>query len=271
MDRQQKRSEKKVRKIAARGDGRALLDAALGGDGYAVETVLNEMGAAGVGLLRNALSVATTDDEVQLVLQKLGHTGDAGALDTIQGMMSHPSPSIRELAVRRLAQSGNDGHVPAIMEMLSDPSPEVRDAALEVLDEMAGPYSARHLPAGAAEIIAAAHERKAAEDREARERKAAEDRAARAAAIAAPLTNRSAAILLLGLCGDIDRTYAEPISPEAEEVRRELRDDVVRIGERLYDQGGEGLMLEVAQLVQRTSSHAGFVSREWSGIGGWMG
>ena len=104
-----------------------------------------------------------------------------------------------------------------------------------------------------------------------RERSAAREREAREAAIASPLTQRSAAVLLLGLCDDIDRTYIEPTALDAGEHRTELRAYVVRIGQRLYDQGGEPLMLEVAVLVRSASSHGSLVSREWTIIGSWMG
>lgn len=271
MDRQEKRSQKRVRKIAASGDGRALLDARLDGDGNAIESVLNEMGASGVGVLTNALSAARTDDEVWFVLMKLGHTQDAAALAPIQGAMRHESPSVRALVVRQLAQSGTAAHADAIMQALSDPAPEVRDAALEVLGDMTDRYGAEQLPSELGDILAAAREQSAAREREAREQTAAHEREAREAALASPLTQRSAAVLLLGLCDDIDRTYTGPTAPDADERRAELRAYVVRIGQRLYDEGGEPLMLEVAVLVRSASSHGSFVSREWTGIGSWMG
>jgi HEAT repeat protein len=260
MDRQEKRAQKRVRKIAASGDGRALLDALLDGDGNAVESVLNEMGASGVSLLTSALAAATSDDEVWFALMKLGHTQSAAALVPIQGAMKHESPSVRALAVRQLAQSGTAAHAEAIMQALSDPSPDVRDAAVEVLGDMIQRYGAEQLPSELGDLLAAAHEQDATRERDARE-----------AALAAPLTQRSAAVLLLGLCDHIDRTYVEPVALDADERRAELRADVVDIGRRLFDQGGEPLMLEVAVLVRSASSHGGFVSREWSGIGSWMG
>ena len=118
---------------------------------------------------------------------------------------------------------------------------------------------------------AAERERSAAREREAREQTAAREREAREAAIASPLTQRSAAVLLLGLCDDIDRTCIEPTALDAGEHRTELRAYVVRIGQRLYDQGGEPLMLEVAVLVRSASSHGSLVSRERTIIGSWMG
>ncbi len=255
-----KLSDLRVRRMAARNDGRGLLDAYFGGESWTVESVLRQMEGSAVEVLANALSVAKNDDEIEYALMKLGHMGDPEALGVIERAMSHESASVRMHATRRLSQSGTAAQATSVLSVVSDSDEGVRKAALEALEQMSERYGAGELPAEVARILAAERERSAAQAGKAHE-----------AAIAAPLPPSSAAKLLIEMCDGIDQTYVEPVRADADDRRRELKADIERMGHRLHDEGGESLMLEVANLVHSASSHGNFLSREWSGIGRWRG
>jgi hypothetical protein len=93
----------------------------------------------------------------------------------------------------------------------------------------------------------------------------------RAARLEGPFTAISAAVTLVGLCDEIDVTYVDPIPADADDRRKALRADIATLGERIHAQGGEDFMLEVATLVASASAHGNYLSREWSGIGSWLG
>lgn len=255
----QKIAEQRVRAAIKGGDGRALLDR-LSGDSDALESVLNEMGPAAAPALIDAIRVARTDDESSYAIYKAGQAEDPRALDAVRAVLRQGAPYARRTAIATIDVHGTAEDCALIAECLTHPDEDVRRFAFETLNRSEEYRGAGYLPVAVAAALAAE-----------RARQADEASAARAAKLAGPFTATSAAVALVGLCDEIDTTYVDPIPADADDRRTALRADIALVGERVNDQGGEDFMREVVTLVASASIHGSYLSREWSGIGGWLG
>lgn len=253
MDIKKALAEKRVRAAVKNGNGRALLDL-MRSNPTAAEHVLNDMGAAAGTALADAIRVARADEDISGVIIKAGQSGDPSALDAVRGVLGHGAPDALRTAIGTLSVHGTPEDLALVADCLTHPDADVRRTAFDTLS------GADHLPAHVSEILTA--ERTRLEEAK---------RAAYEAELRGPFTARSAATTLVGICNRIDATYVEPIPLDVDDRRTALRDDIARVGEGVYAQGGEDLMRDVVRLVTLASTHGNYLSREWSGIGGWIG
>ncbi|MFA5788024.1 MAG: hypothetical protein WDA71_13760 [Actinomycetota bacterium] len=76
---------------------------------------------------------------------------------------------------------------------------------------------------------------------------------------------------LIRLCDQVDKAFKTMSHEKAAEKQQEIEARIRRIGQTLYDRGGEALMLEICQRVASRSAHGRYLEGAWSGIGTWMG
>lgn len=256
MDLRKAKLERRLRSAVADGDGRKLLEA-MADDPGTVGRLLYEMGAAAGPAIADAVRTARTDDEMRTAIGWAGTSGEPTALDEVRRVVQQGSLPARLVAISTLLTHGTPEDARMVAECLSDPDERVAAAVFDELSEFARIGGTESLPAAVTAALSAELDR----------------RAERMPAVGSdePFTRVSAAKILVALCSEIDDTYSEPLTPGADERRASLRRDIATVGSALYDQGGEDFMREVAMLVASSSSHGEFLSREWTGIGGWMG
>lgn len=259
MDLKKAMLERRLRSAVKNGDGRRLLDV-LTSDSTLGGRLLYDMGPAAGPALADAVRAARTEEEMRAAIGWAGSCGDSKALDEVRNVLRQGSPEARMEAMSTLLVHGTPDDAEHIAGYLTDPDDGVRTAVFDRLSEFERIGGHGSLPASVAAALSAE-----------RTRRTDAERAALESEMDGPFTKVSAAKVLVSLCNEVDATYSDPAPPDADDRRASLRKDIARVGNALYEQGGEDLMRDVARLVASASLHGDFLSREWTGIGGWMG
>lgn len=76
---------------------------------------------------------------------------------------------------------------------------------------------------------------------------------------------------LIELCNAVDSAYRKMSKEEAQKNQQHLENEIRDIGQKLYDKGGEKLMLAVHAEVASKSSMGRYLEGVWDGIGTWQG
>lgn len=250
--------ERRVRSAVKDGDGRRLLDL-LVSERATVGRMLHDFGADAGPVLADAVRVAKADDELRAAIGWAGSSGDPCALDEVRRILREGPSAARSEALSALLVHGTPDDQMTIAGLVSDPDERLRDDVYETLTQFERIGGADSLSAPVAAAIASECARRTETESDGGQETTGSVNAA------------SAARMLVSVCDAVDATYSEPIPPDADALRASLREDIARVGQAAYEQGGEGLMREIAAIVASTSTHGSYLSREWSGIGSWMG
>lgn len=259
MDFKKAMLERRLRSAVKDADGRKLLDV-LTSDSTLGGRLLYDMGPAAGPALADAVRTARTEEEMRAAIGWAGSSGDSKALDEVRNVLRQGSPAARMEAMSTLLVHGTPDDAEHIAGCLTDPDDGFRTAVFNRLSEIERIGGRDSLPASVVAALSAE-----------RTRRTDAERAELESEMDGPFTEVSAAKVLVSLCNEVDATYSDPAPPDADDRRASLRKDIARVGDALYEQGGEDLMRDVARLVASASSHGDFLSREWTGIGGWMG
>jgi hypothetical protein len=76
---------------------------------------------------------------------------------------------------------------------------------------------------------------------------------------------------LVRLCDEVDRQYSTLSYRDAQEAQKKTEAQIREIGQELFDEGGEPLMVRTCQDVAGRSRHGRYLEGVWNGIGTWLG
>lgn len=76
---------------------------------------------------------------------------------------------------------------------------------------------------------------------------------------------------LVKLCTEVNTNYNRLPYTDAQNAQRQLEVRIRKIGQELFDRGGEKLMLEIHAQVARRCPYGRYLEGAWGGVGTWRG